>query len=137
MENRWGRDRLRYGRHRHHMQYCRSGYLLKGRVSVFGGGLTASGLQASEPGLALNIAPGTEWGWNNSTTRRWVATQQKFRVTITGHTAVLSVIDLGPAGWVYRAIDVTEAGAVKLGLSPSTFPTDSTGKARLLPDGCA
>ena len=68
MEARWGRDRLRYGRHRHRMQYCRSGTVIEGRVSYFGGGLMASGHYTSEPAIALNIAPGSEAGWDNATT---------------------------------------------------------------------
>ena len=138
MQNRWGRDRLRYGRHRHHMQFCRSGTVVRGRVSVFGGGLTASGLIASStPGLALNIDPGDEpGGWNNPTTAAWIRSGQRFRVTIVGHTAVLPVIDAGPASWTGRSIDVTEPGAGILGLSVSAFPTDSIGTARLIPPGC-
>lgn len=135
MVNRWGRDRLRYGRHRHHMQYCRSGEVITGRVSYFGGGLMASGHYTSEPAIALNIAPGTEAGWNNATTRGWLSKLQRFRVTIAGHTAVLFLGDLGPAGFTQRAIDVTEGGVAALGLT-GAFPTDAIGTARLIPDGC-
>jgi hypothetical protein len=138
MQNRWSRDRGRYDRHRHHERYCRSGYIVRGRVSVFGGGLTASGLIASStPGLALNIDPGDEPdGWNNSTTAAWIARRQLFHVEILGHGADLPVIDAGPASWTGRSIDVTEPGASALGLSISAFPTDSVGTARLIPFGC-
>jgi hypothetical protein len=136
MQTRWGRDRLRYGRHRHHVQYCRSGEVITGRVSYFGGGLMASGHYTSEPAIALNIAPGTEAGWDNATTRGWLADLQRFRVTIAGHTAVLFLGDLGPAGFTQRAIDVTEGGVAALGLS-GAFPTDAIGTAKLIPPGCA
>lgn len=134
MLRRWQRDRRRFFAKRHH---CRSGYVVQGRVSVFGGGLEASGHYTSEPGIALNIDPSSEpSGWNNPLTQHWIATLQRFRVTINGHSAVLPVTDAGPASWTGRAIDVTEGGAAALGLSVSYFPTDSIGTARLLPDGC-
>ncbi len=131
----WAADRAAYYQRRRHELYCRSGTVIEGRVSYFGGGLMASGHLTSEPAIALNIAPGTESGWNNSLTRSWVASQQRFRVTIAGHTAVLFVGDLGPAGFTQRAIDVTEGGVSALGLG-GIFPTDAWGKAKLLPDGC-
>jgi hypothetical protein len=134
MKAKWRRDKRRYRRERNR---CAGSFKLVGRVSYFGGGTTASGLIAdSTPGLALNVAPGTEWGWNNSRADRWVLSRQKFRVTIAGHTATLPVIDKGPAGFTGRAIDVTTPGVIALGLSPSAFPTDSTGVAKLLPRGC-
>lgn len=138
MQNIWSRDRGRYDRYRHHMRYCRSGTVVRGRVSVFGSGLTASGLIASStPGLALNIDPSSEpGGWNNSTTQSWIASRQLFHVDILGHKADLPVIDAGPASWTGRSIDVTEPGAGVLGLSVGAFPTDSIGTAKLIPDGC-
>lgn len=106
-------------------------------MSYFTGGLTASGLMATEPGIALNIDPSSEpGGWNNSTTAGWIRTLQRFRVTIAGHSAILRVIDAGPASWTGRHIDVTEAGVVEMGLSPAAFPTDSIGRAKLIPAGC-
>jgi len=134
----WSRDRGRYDRHRHRERFCRSGEVVRGRVSVFGGGITASGLIASTtPGLALNVNPSSEpGGWNNPTTARWIRARQRFRVTIVGRTAVLPVIDAGPASWTGRSIDVTEPGAAVLGLSVSAFPTDSIGTAKLIPPGC-
>jgi len=143
IEARWGRDRLRYGRLRHHMQFCRSGEVITGRVSYFNGpaSTTASGTPVSTPGLALNIVPGTEAGWLNSTTLRWMdmaraGHPQLGRTTIEGHTTVLPIIDLGPHQITYRAIDVTEAGVYQLGLSPTAFPTDVIGSVKLLPPGC-
>ena len=129
----WEVHRHRFYEHQH---YCRSGIVITGRVSYFGGGLEASGHYTSEPGIALNIAPGSESGWNNSTTRGWLSGLQRFWVTIDGHRAVLPVTDLGPAGFTQRAIDVTEGGVAALGLS-GAFPTDVIGTAKLIPDGCA
>jgi hypothetical protein len=131
----WWRDQRAYFRARHHERYCRSGTVVTGRVSYFGGGLMASGHYTSEPAIALNIAPGTEGGWDNATTRGWLAKLQRFRVTIAGHSAVLFVGDLGPAGFTQRAIDVTDGGVAALGLG-GAFPTDAIGKAKLLPAGC-
>lgn len=115
--------------------HCRSGTVVRGRVSYFGGGLMASGHYTSEPAIALNIAPGTEAGWDNATTRAWVASGQRFRVTIAGHSAVLVAGDLGPSGFTGRAIDVTDGGVAALGLT-GVFPTDALGTAKLIPNGC-
>lgn len=131
----WAADRSAFYKRRRHELHCRSGTVIEGRVSYFGGGLMASGHYTSEPAIALNIAPGTESGWNNSLTRSWLASLQRFRVTIAGHTAVLFLGDLGPAGFTQRAIDVTEGGVAALGLS-GAFPTDAIGKAKLVPAGC-
>lgn len=144
MQNRWGRDRLRYGRHRHHMQYCRSGEVISGRVSWFNGpaSTTASGTPVSEPGLAVNIAPGTtSAGWLNSTTLRWMAMAragkpQMVWATTQGHTGKLPIIDLGPHESTGRAIDYTEAALYKLGFTPSSFITDALGSVKLIPPGC-
>lgn len=130
---RWRAAKEIYFKKRRH---CRGAYELRGRVSVFGGGLEASGHFTSEPGIALNIAAGTDAGWDNATTRGWLSKLQRFRVTIEGHTAILPVTDLGPAGWVNRSIDVTEGAAAALGLSVGAFPTDEIGTAQLIPDGC-
>lgn len=118
------------------------GQVVTGRVSWFNGpsSSTASGLPVSKPGLALNLNPGTDSGWNNSTTDRWMALAGAGnpvygRTTIAGKTANLPIIDKGPSGYTGRAIDVTEAGVRKLGLNPATFPTDSIGKVRILGSG--
>lgn len=136
MQERWHREQAAYFAHRHHELYCRSGTVVRGRVSYFGGGLMASGHYTSEPAIALNLHPGTESGWDNATTRSWLAKLQRFRVTIAGHTATLFLGDLGPAASTYRAIDVTEGGVAALGLG-GAFPTDTVGTARLIPPGCA
>lgn len=139
IKRRWRKSKRAYYKHR---AYCRSGMLIEGRVSYFTDGITASGMSAAHnAGLALNLNAGTDSGWNNSTTRGWVASAAAgrpvmFRVTISGRTAVMPVIDLGPAGWVNRAIDVSGPGVDLLGLSRSAFPTDSIGRAKLIPEGC-
>lgn len=114
------------------------GDVLKGKVSWFNGPSpsTASGRPVTDPGLALNIAPGTDAGWDNPTTRAWVNASQMFRVRIGGHSADLPVTDLGPSGFTGRAIDVTEAGVHKLGWkNAATFPTDAIGTATMLRRG--
>lgn len=139
IKRRWRKSRRAYYKHR---KYCRSGMVIEGRVSWFSDGITASGMSAAyNAGLALNLAPGTDSGWSNSTTRGWVASAAAgrpvmFRVTIAGRSATMPVIDLGPAGWVNRAIDVSGPGVDLLGLSRSSFPTDSIGRAKLIPEGC-
>jgi hypothetical protein len=132
IKRRWEASRAAFYRQRHR---CSSGTLVTGRVSYFGGGLEASGHFTSEPGIALNIAPGTEGGWDNPITRGWVETLQRFWVAIDGHTAILPVTELGPAGFTGRAIDVTEGGVGALGLT-GAFPTDAIGTAQLVPVGC-
>lgn len=124
-----------------HLGFAEGG-LVKGRVSFFNGpsSTTASGLPVSRPGLALNLNPGTDSGWDNPTTRQWMelagAGHPVYgRTTIAGHTANLPIIDLGPSGFTGRAIDVTEAGVRKLGLDPSSFPTDSIGTVSILGGG--
>jgi hypothetical protein len=135
MQERWHREQDAYFAHRHHERYCRSGTVVRGRVSYFGGGLMASGHYTSEPAIALNLDAGTEAGWNNATTRSWLSKLQRFRVTIASHSAVLFVGDLGPAASTYRAVDVSEGGVAALGLT-GAFPTDAIGTARLIPPGC-
>lgn len=110
------------------------GGTVRGRVSVFGppleaAGKTANGMSSGQAGIALNIQPGTDGGWNNATTNRWVQARQPFLVQIAGRRAVLPMIDKGPAGSTGRAIDVTGAGARKMGINPSKFPTDKIGTA--------
>src|SRR5262249_11852279 len=78
--------------------------LLKGRVTWFQGGATAGGSDTSRPGVALNLHPGTDGGWQNSTTEGWMAQSRAghphyARVSIGGKTANLPITDLGPAGW--------------------------------------
>jgi len=123
MQARWRKDKSRYYQHRHHMRYCLGGPVFAGRVSSFGppgegAGTTASGVSSAEPGIAL---------YNQGTLG------SLFRVTVGGRSATLRQTDIGPAPWTGRIIDVTGAGAAILG----GVVTDSYGKARLLPSGCA
>ena len=105
---------------------------VKGRVSVFGpptekSEISADGKQiGNRPGIALydKSKPG---GRNENTLGK------NYRVTVIykgrPHTAVLPQIDVGPHPRTGRAVDVTGAGARKLGIPPSSFPTDTIGEA--------
>jgi len=127
------------GGHSDHVHVAmQKGGLVRGRVSYFNDGTTASGLSAAtRPGLALNLNAGTDKGWNNSTTQGWMTAARGGkpvygRVTIAGKSAVLPIIDLGPAGWTGRAIDVTQKGIEKMGFTAANFPTDAMGKVKIL-----
>jgi TP901 family phage tail tape measure protein len=135
----WHIELLRKGGIAGLVQRMMEGGVLKGRVSYFGGQNTAGGKIAdNDAGLALNLQPGTDSGWNNNKTQKWMRASLAGRpyyadVGVEGHSAILPIIDLGPAGWVNRAIDVTTPGVGKLGFSPaSSFPTDAIGEAWLL-----
>ncbi len=115
-------------------KFAAGGQVVKGKVSWFNGGATAGGKNTGDPGIAVNLHPGTESGWNNSMTQGWMTKSKAGHpvvaaVQITGHKANLPIIDLGPAGFTQRAIDVTEGGVSKLGFSTSNFPTDAIGTA--------
>ena len=114
-----------------------AGQILKGRVTWFNGGPTAGGSNTSLPGLALNLHPGTDSGWNNPTTDDWMrrslAGHPVFaRVSVGGKSANLPITDKGPAGWTGNAIDVTQGGVGKLGFSTSNFPSGTVGTAEIL-----
>ena len=121
-----------------------NGTSITGKVSYFGSGGdeqdTASGIYSTNPGVALNLAPGTdESGWNNETTQAWMTKARAgnpvyARITIQGKTADLPIIDVGPNESTDRAIDVTGAGAEKMGFeaTDSGFPTDAIGTAEIL-----
>jgi hypothetical protein len=64
--------------------------------------------------------------------RSYATLGEVFVVTTGGHTAYLRQTDWGPASWTGRAIDITFAGADKLG----GVTTDDWGSARLVPSGC-
>jgi hypothetical protein len=115
--------------------------IVKGKVSYFGGDgdlqEVAGGGMSNRPGLALNLRPGSDSGWNNAQTQRWMRWSREGRpmlalVKTQGKEAILPIIDLGPAGWTNRAIDITKAGVVAMGLNPSTFKTDAPGRVILL-----
>ncbi len=109
-----------------------------GRATWFDGARsTAGGSSTSKPGLALNLNPGTDSGWNNATTQRWMEESRAGhpvygRTSIGGKTANLPITDLGPAGWTGNAIDVTAGGVRKLGFTTDNFPSGSTGKVSIL-----
>jgi TP901 family phage tail tape measure protein len=119
------------------IQALAGGGMVSGKVSWFSGGSTAGGRNTSEPGMALNLHPGTEAGWNNETTQAWrdasLAGHPVYgAVTIAGHHANLPITDMGPAASTGRAIDITEGGVFKLGFTTSNFPTDATGTVRIM-----
>jgi hypothetical protein len=98
---------------------------VRGRVSTFGppiepAGKTASGRSSAEAGIAL---------YEHDTLGK------RFRVAIKGHSAVLPHTDVGPAPFTHRLIDVTGAGARKLGFDPRHFPTHAIGEAQMLAAG--
>ena len=103
--------------------------VITGKVSTFGppgeaAGGTAFGKSSADPGIRLRI-PGTFWGdaRNRALMGHW------FHVVINGHAADLQDIDLGPADWTGRVIDVTGAGAAQMGFLGPVFPTDAIGTA--------
>ena len=113
---------------------------LRGRATWFNGGATAGGSDTSRPGVALNLNPGTDSGWNNATTQHWMDLSRAgnphyAKVTVGGHSALLPITDLGPAGWTGNAIDVTEGGVRKLGFTTANYPSGSTALAQYATGG--
>jgi hypothetical protein len=105
-----------------------------GNVTWFNGGPTSGGSDTSRPGVALNLDPGTDSGWDNPTTEKWMELSRAghpvyAHVEVAGHSANLPITDRGPAGWTGNAIDVTEGGVRKLGFTTDTFPSGATGTA--------
>lgn len=139
IKRRWRKSKRAYYRHR---SYCRSGMLIEGRSSYFSDGITASGMSAAHnAGLALNLAPGTESGWNNERTQRWMARARAgnpvyAEVRLLGRRGVFPIIDLGPAGWVGRLADYSLPAVYELGFTPANFPTDAISYVRILPSAC-
>lgn len=110
------------------------GVVIAGKVSTFGppgeaSGPTASGNTGGDavPGISLHI-PGTHFADPQNVRLM----NHLFKVTIGNHQAILPDIDLGPADYLNRAIDVTGAGARAMGIDPANFPTDSVGTAQLV-----
>lgn len=115
---------------------CRPKHVVTGRVSYFNDSQTYTGISAaSHEGLAVNIAPGTDWGWNNSRVRRWADSGQRFIVELQGRKRKTRIIDLGPAGSTGRALDFSAPLANAMGWG-SNFPTDSIGRLYLIRKGC-
>jgi hypothetical protein len=112
--------------------------VLRARVSWFDDSVTASGLDASKlPGVALNLRPGTNSGWDNPTTDRWMISARNgdpyyARITIRGRSLVVPILDKGPHESTSRGIDITLQAARKMGWTAQGFPTDAMGKAVIL-----
>lgn len=112
-----------------------AGTVVKGRATWFTGGTMASGKNTdTDPGIALNPNPGgpDPGSWLNASTKSWLANAQNFLVKVGGKSAVLPVLDMGPAGWTGNAIDVDLAGVHKMGYAPSSFPSGTVGTAQML-----
>jgi TP901 family phage tail tape measure protein len=125
-----------------HLGFFAKGGAVSGKVTWFNGGATAGGSNTSRPGLALNLDPGSDSGWDNETTQGWMEASRAghpvyARVAIGGKSANLPITDLGPAGWTGNAIDVTEGGVRKLGFTTDNFPSGTVGKAVVLGGGAA
>jgi hypothetical protein len=115
---------------------CRPIHVVTGRTSVFNDSGTYTGISAaSNEGLAININPGTDSGWSNATVRHWADTGQRFLVKLLGRQRWTRIIDLGPAGWVNRALDFSQPLASAMGFG-SNFPTDSVGSLWRVRNGC-
>jgi hypothetical protein len=106
---------------------ARPGFTVSGAVSTFGPpgdppGNTATGVSDALPGISLHV-PGTHYSdaINVALDNHW------FRVTTQGHTAILKDIDLGPADYLSRAIDITGAGVAQLGIPYGSFQTGAQG----------
>jgi hypothetical protein len=70
---------------------------------------TASGIPVSEPGIALPMP---------------IRSGQMYQVTApNGNSVVVPQIDVGPAAWTQRDVDVSAGAAEALGYTPQTFPT--------------
>jgi hypothetical protein len=114
------------------------GGIIRGKVSRFADSVTASGISAaSKAGLALNLKAGTDSGWNNSKTQGWMEAAAEGKpyyadVGINGKSGIFPMIDVGPAGWTGRSIDVSHPAARKMGLGIGSFPTDAVGEAWIL-----
>ena len=107
----------------------RPGFTVSGAVSTFGppgdvAGATATGVSDALPGISLHV-PGTHYSdaINVALDNHW------FQVTTQGHTAILKDIDLGPADYLNRAIDVTGAGVAQLGIPYGSYQTGAQGTA--------
>jgi phage-related protein len=101
----------------------------RGPASTFGppgegSGGTAYGRSSADPGIAIDPNPPS--GWNNKVAQSLALNW--FRVKMGSNQALLQVIDKGPAAGA-RMIDITGAGAKKMGINPSNFPTDSIADA--------
>lgn len=74
-------------------------------------GRNASGLPQSTPGIALR---------NRKTLGHYYTLKAP-----NGQSLVVRHVDMGPAKWTGKSIDVNAAAAERLGYSPKNFPTGS------------
>lgn len=103
-----------------------TGYVVEGATSTFGDltgdseGQTADGGTTDRPCIAIR---------EDRTLGRWFLVE----VDVAGrwHRARLLHCDYGP-GILSRAIDITGAGDLALGLDPRAYPTGAFGRAREL-----
>lgn len=113
---------------------CRPIHVVTGKTSVFDDHRTFTGISASShEGLAINPDPGTE-AWGSQKVRQWALRGAKFKVRLLGRERITRLIDLGPAGWVNRAIDFSRplANAMRF----FSFPTDTYGTVWRYRYGC-
>ena len=108
--------------------FAQGGVNFQGKVSTFGppgeaAGTTAYGRSSADAGISLRI-PGTSFG--DAANRALMG--HLFDVSIGSHHAQLMDIDLGPADFTGRNIDVTGAGSSAMGINPRSFPTDAIGR---------
>lgn len=114
------------------------GTVVRGRATYFGGGTMASGLNTDvNPGIALNPNPGgpDPGSWDNKQTDAWLNNRQRFLVRVGGKSAILPMLDKGPAGWTGNAIDVNMAGLAKMGFTTGNFPSGTVGTATAMAKG--
>lgn len=111
---------------------------LRARVSWFTGSMTASGMNANKrAGVALNLRPGTEAGWDNERTNKWMIAAREgnpyyARIVIRGRKITVPIIDKGPHESTNRGIDLTLRAVKRMGWEGPDFPTDAFGKVYLL-----
>lgn len=117
---------------------CRPHHLVTGRVSIFDDAQTASGIPASSAeGLAVNLRPGTDYGWKLPGRLGWMHRSPKLLVKLGGRQRITRAIDLGPAGSTGRALDFSAPLAAAMGFPTDlTFPTDSIGRLYEIYRGC-
>lgn len=115
-------------------QICKPRHVVTGRTSVFDDARTYTGISASDhEGLAINPRPGTE-AWGSAEVRSWAMRGAVFKVRLFGKVRWTRLIDIGPAGWVHRAIDFSRPLAEAMGFF--NFPTDSVGTVWRYLYGC-
>lgn len=123
-------------------ELCRPIEVTFGKGSWFDDTTTSTGRSAAtHAGLALNLNPGTDAGYNNSTTQRWVAMVRAHAppiilVKYAGRSHYTTIVDTGPAGSTGRALDFSKPLIHAMGWNSLNFPTDSWGTAYEIRRGC-